>query len=396
MSKYIGTTSMGLKAPIIKKGDNIVEIIVDTVMNASEDAGFKIEDRDVLCMTESIVARSQGNYVTCEQVAEDVKRKVLSDTVGVIFPIMSRNRFSLILKSIAMATKKVVIQFSYPSDEVGNHFVKQEEIDNNGIDPYKDVFTEKEFTDIFENIEHEFTGVNYLKFYREIVEGSGAECEIILANNPKAILKYTDTVIASDIHTRKRTKRALKNYGAKNVLGLDDIMNESISGSGFNKIYGLLGSNKATEDSLKLFPENCEKIVKEIQEKLKEKTGKTVEVMVNGDGAFKDPVGKIWELADPVVSPGYTEGLKGTPSEIKLKYIVDNDLKDLSGDKLQIAIKDYINKKDKNLKGKMISEGTTPRQLTDLLGSLADLTSGSGDKGTPIVYIKGYFTNYGE
>lgn len=396
MSKYLGTISMGLKAPIIKKGDSIVDVVVDTVLKASEGAGFKIEDKDIIAMTESIVARAQGNYATCNEVAQDVKNKINSDEVGVVFPILSRNRFSLILKSIASAVKKVYIQFSYPSDEVGNHLVKMEDVDRKGINPYVDVFTEKEFTKVFKNIEHEFTGVNYLEFYRQIVEDAGAECEIVLSNDPRTVLKYTDTIIVSDIHTRRRTKRILEVSGAKKVIGLDDIMNERVSCSGFNKKYGLLGSNKATEDSLKLFPENCQEIVEEIQKKMIEKTGKNVEVMIYGDGAFKDPVGKIWELADPVVSPGYTDGLKGTPSEIKLKYVVDNELADLSGDELKSRVKDIINKKDKDLKGKMISEGTTPRQLTDLLGSLSDLTSGSGDKGTPIIYIKGYFTNYGE
>lgn len=396
MSKFLGTVSMGLVAPIIKEGDDMVKIATDTLLNASKGSGFEIEDRDVIALTESIVARAQGNYASIEQVAKDIKSKLDSNKIGVVFPILSRNRFSLILKSIASSCDEVIIQFSYPSDEVGNHFVTIEQMEQKGIDPYTDIFEEDEFVSQFEDIRHKFTGVNYVEFYKEIVNQMGAKCRIMFANSPTAILKYTDTVIAADIHTRERTKKTLKKNGAKKVLGLDDIMIKSVDGSGYNEKYGLLGSNKATEDTLKLFPYGCQELVENIQKNIKEKTGKKIEVMVYGDGAFKDPVGKIWEFADPVVSPGYTSGLKGTPSEIKLKYVVDNEMSNLGGKELEDAVKDYINKKDKDLVGKMASEGTTPRQLTDLLGSLADLTSGSGDKGTPIVYIKGYFTNYSD
>ena len=392
--RMIGTTSRGLRAPIIRQGDDLVKIVVDTVLEASKDDGFKVRDKDIVAMTEAIVARAQGNYATVEDIATDIRAKFPDGTIGVILPILSRNRFSICLRGIAMGAKKVIIMLSYPSDEVGNHLVSLDRLDEAGVNPYSDVLTEERYRELFGYEKHRFTGVDYVEFYRNLVEEAGAECEIIFANDPRAILTYTDCILACDIHTRHRTKRILKAAGAKTVYGLDDILSKSINGSGFNKDYGLLGSNKATEDTVKLFPKDCQTFVDAIQTELFKATGKRVEVMVYGDGAFKDPVGKIWELADPVVSPAYTIGLEGTPNELKLKYLADNDFADLSGEALRQAIKEKIKDKDDNLVGNMASEGTTPRQLTDLIGSLCDLTSGSGDKGTPIVYIQGYFDNY--
>ena len=393
MGRMVGPVVRGLRAPIIKQGDNMVDIVCETVIEAAKEEGYSIKDKDIVTITESIVARAQGNYATVDNIAKDVKTKFGDNTVGVIFPILSRNRFSLILKGISLGVKKVIILFSYPSDEVGNHFVSLEDLDNNNVNPWVDEFDEAKFISMFSNPVHKFTGVNYIEFYKKIVQEAGAECEIIFANDPKAILKYTKNVINCDIHTRKRTKKLLEDSGAQKVCSLEDILNSPVDGSGYSE-YGLLGSNKATEDTLKLFPRNSQELVEEIQAKLKDMTGKNLEVMVYGDGAFKDPVGKIWELADPVVSPGFTSGLAGTPSEIKLKYVADNEFADLKGEELKNAVVDYIKHKESDLVGKMVSEGTTPRQLTDLLGSLSDLTSGSGDKGTPIVYIQGYFDNY--
>ena len=392
--RMVGTTSRGLRAPIIRQGDDLVKIVVDTVLSAAEDDGFEVRDKDIVAMTEAIVARAQGNYAGVEDIAADIRAKFPEGTVGVIFPILSRNRFSICLRGIAMGAKKVVIMLSYPSDEVGNHLVSLDRLDEAGVNPYSDVLTEKRYRELFGYEKHRFTGVDYVEFYRNLVEEAGAECEIIFANDPRSILPYTDAVLACDIHTRHRTKRILKAAGARIVYGMDEILAESVNGSGFNADYGLLGSNKATEDTVKLFPKDCQPFVDAIQTELYKATGKRVEVMVYGDGAFKDPVGKIWELADPVVSPAYTVGLEGTPNELKLKYLADNDFADLSGEALRQAIKEKIKDKDDNLVGNMASEGTTPRQLTDLIGSLCDLTSGSGDKGTPIVYIQGYFDNY--
>ncbi len=394
MSRMIGTVSRGVRAPIIKEGDNIVDIVTSSVLEASADAGFSFNDRDIVAMTEAIVARAQGNYATVEDIAEDVKIKFGGETVGVIFPILSRNRFAICLRGIAKGAKKIVLMLSYPSDEVGNHLISLDALDEKGVDPYKDVLSLKQYRELFGYEKHTFTGVDYVEYYQGLIEDCGAEAEIIFANNPKAILDYTKNVLCCDIHTRARTKRLLKNAGAEIVFGLDEILNAPVNGSGFNADYGLLGSNKATEDRVKLFPRDCQAVVDAIQAKLKDATGKTIEVMVYGDGAFKDPVGKIWELADPVVSPAYTSGLEGTPNELKLKYLADNDFADLSGDALKDAIKARITEKDGNLVGQMVSEGTTPRRLTDLIGSLCDLTSGSGDKGTPIVFIQGYFDNY--
>ena len=394
MSRMIGTVSRGVRAPIIKSGDDIVEIVTSSVLEASKDDGFEFNDRDIVAMTEAIVARAQGNYATVDDIALDVKAKFGGDTVGVIFPILSRNRFAICLRGIAKGAKKIVLMLSYPSDEVGNHLVSLDALDEKGIDPYKDVLSLEKYRELFGYEKHTFTGVDYVEYYQELITSCGAEAEIIFANNPKAILDYTKNVLCCDIHTRARTKRLLKASGGEIVLGLDEILNAPVNGSGYNENYGLLGSNKATEDQVKLFPRECQPIVDEIQQKLFEATGKNIEVMVYGDGAFKDPVGKIWELADPVVSPAYTKGLEGTPNELKLKYLADNDFAELSGDALKNAIKEKIQAKDDNLVGKMASEGTTPRRLTDLIGSLCDLTSGSGDKGTPIVFIQGYFDNY--
>ncbi|MBQ4584721.1 MAG: coenzyme F420-0:L-glutamate ligase [Clostridia bacterium] len=394
MSRMVGTVSRGLRAPIIREGDNLIEIVTNTVLEASADDGFKVRNRDVVAMTEAIVARAQGNYATVDQIAKDVKAKLGGETVGVIFPILSRNRFAICLRGIAKGAKKIVLMLSYPSDEVGNHLISLDMLDEKGIDPYKDVLDLKTYRELFGYEKHRFTGVDYVEYYEQLIRESGADVEIIFANDPRAILAYTKNVLNCDIHTRFRTKRLLKNAGAEIVCGLDEILNSSVDGSGYNEQYGLLGSNKATEDKVKLFPRDCQKLVEAIQKSLLEKTGKIVEVMVYGDGAFKDPVGKIWELADPIVSPAYTNGLEGTPNEIKIKYVADNEFADLSGDALKEAIKSKIKEKDDNLVGQMASEGTTPRRLTDLIGSLCDLTSGSGDKGTPIVYIQGYFDNY--
>ncbi len=391
MSRLFGTISRGVRAPIIKNGDDIVKIVVDSVLAASKEEGVSFHNRDVVAMTEAIVARAQGNYASIDDIANDVKAKLGGQTIGVIFPILSRNRFSVCLKGIAKGTKKIVLMLSYPSDEVGNHLISLDEMDEKGVNPYTDVLTEAKYRELFGFKKHTFTGVDYVEYYKELITGMGAECEIIFANNAKAILNYTKNVLCCDIHTRARTKRLLKAGGANVVVGLDDIMSSSINGSGYNENYGLLGSNKSTEDTVKLFPRNCQPVVDAIQKELFEKTGKKVEVMVYGDGAFKDPVGKIWELADPVVSPAYTSGLEGTPNELKLKYLADNDFADLSGEELKQAIKNKISEKDATVVGQM---GTTPRRLTDLIGSLCDLTSGSGDKGTPIIWIQGYFDNY--
>ncbi len=391
MSRLFGTVSRGVRAPIIKNGDDIVQIVTDSVLEASKVEGVAFHDKDVVAMTEAIVARAQGNYASIDDIANDVKAKLGGQTIGVIFPILSRNRFSVCLKGIARGAKKVVLMLSYPSDEVGNHLVSLDALDEMGVNPYTDVLTEQKYRELFGYKKHTFTGVDYVEYYRTLIEEQGAECEIIFANNAKSILPYAKNVLCCDIHTRARTKRLLKAGGANVVIGLDDVLSSSVNGSGYNENYGLLGSNKSTENSIKLFPRNCQPIVDAIQQKLFEATGKKVEVMVYGDGAFKDPVGKIWELADPVVSPAYTAGLEGTPNELKLKYLADNDFKDLKGEELKIAIKNEIAKKDSTTVGQM---GTTPRRLTDLIGSLCDLTSGSGDKGTPIIWIQGYFDNY--
>jgi len=394
MSRMVGTVSRGLRTPIIRSGDNLVDIVSDTLLEAAEAEGFSIRDRDVLAMTEAIVARAQGNYASVDQIAQDVKAKFGGDTVGVIFPILSRNRFAICLRGIAKGAKKVVLMLSYPSDEVGNHLLSLDALDEKGVNPYSDVLTLEKYRELFGYETHPFTGVDYVEYYEGLIREAGAEVEIIFANDCRAILNYTKNVLCCDIHTRARTKRLLKANGGEIVLGLDEILTASVDGSGFNPNYGLLGSNKATEEQVKLFPRDCQDLVEAIQARILEKTGKHIEVMVYGDGAFKDPVGKIWELADPVVSPAYTDGLEGTPNELKLKYLADNDFGHLSGEALKEAIKDSIHKKDSNLVGKMASEGTTPRRLTDLIGSLCDLTSGSGDKGTPVVYIQGYFDNY--
>ena len=394
MSRTIGTVSRGVRAPIIRNGDDLAKIVTESVFEASRDAGFEIQNRDIIGMTEAIVARAQGNYASVDDIAADVRSKFPEGTVGVIFPILSRNRFAICLKGIARGAKKVVLKLSYPSDEVGNHLISVDAMDEKGVDPYRDVLDVKKYRELFGYEKHRFTGVDYVEYYDSLIRGEGAECEIIFANNPRAILDYTDAVLNCDIHTRQRTKRILKSAGAKTVYGMDEILTESINGSGYNEEYGLLGSNKATEEQVKLFPRDCQTLVEDIQKRILDATGKLVEVMVYGDGAFKDPVGKIWELADPVVSPAYTAGLEGTPNELKLKYLADNDFAALSGEELKAAIKSEIQKKDSNLVGNMASEGTTPRRLTDLIGSLCDLTSGSGDKGTPIIYIQGYFDNY--
>ncbi len=394
MERLVGTISRGVRCPIIREGDNLVDITVDSVLAAAQSEGFELRDRDVIGITESIVARSQGNYASVEDIAADVKAKLGGETVGVIFPILSRNRFAINLKGIAMGCKKVVLMLSYPSDEVGNALLTYDQLDDAGINPYSDVLTLEKYRELFGENVHEFTGVDYVDYYMSIVKEAGADVEVIFANQAKTILNYTDCIINCDIHTRVRTKRILKAAGAKVVCGLDDILTSSVNGSGYNEKYGLLGSNKSTEDKIKLFPKECKDLVVEIQNKLLEKTGKLVEVMVYGDGAFKDPQGKIWELADPVVSPAFTDGLIGTPNELKLKYLADNDFANLSGAELKEAISNSIKAKQDNLVGNMASQGTTPRQLTDLIGSLCDLTSGSGDKGTPIILIQGYFDNY--
>ncbi len=394
MSRMVGTVSRGVRAPIIRSGDDLVEIVTSSVLEAAKDDGFSVRDRDIIAMTEAIVARAQGNYATTTDIANDIKAKYPDGTVGVIFPILSRNRFSVCLKGIAKGVKKVVLMLSYPSDEVGNHLISLDMLDEKGVDPYRDVLDLKKYRELFGYEKHRFTGVDYVEYYESLIRSEGAECEVIFANDPRAVLNYTKNVLNCDIHTRARTKRLLKASGAEIVYGLDEILSSPVNGSGYNESYGLLGSNKATDDQVKLFPRDCQSLVENIQASIYKATGKKVEVMVYGDGAFKDPIGKIWELADPVVSPAYTSGLEGTPSELKLKYLADNDFADLSGDALKEAIKEKIQEKDSDLVGKMISEGTTPRRLTDLIGSLCDLTSGSGDKGTPIVYIQGYFDNY--
>ncbi len=392
--RRVGTVSRGIRCPIIRKGDDLSEIVTDSVLGAAEAEGFEIRDRDVISITESIVARAQGNYCSVQDIAEDVKAKLGGGTVGVIFPILSRNRFAICLRGIAMGCKKIVLMLSYPSDEVGNCLVSLDKIDEAGINPYSDVLSLEKYRELFGENKHEFTGVDYVAYYGDLIKACGCEVEIVFANQAKAVLDYTKSVINCDIHTRKRTKRILLAAGADKVVSLDEIMNAPVNGSGCNETYGLLGSNKATEDQVKLFPRECKDLVLDIQKKILDKTGKCVEVMVYGDGAFKDPQGKIWELADPVVSPAFTDGLIGTPNELKLKYLADNDFADLSGEALKKAISESIKAKDANLVGKMASEGTTPRQLTDLIGSLCDLTSGSGDKGTPVVLVQGYFDNY--
>jgi F420-0:gamma-glutamyl ligase len=394
MERFIGTTSRGLRAPIIREGDDIVTIVVDAVVKAVESEKIELMDRDVVAVTEAVVARAQGNYATADDIAEDVKAKFGDDTIGVIFPILSRNRFSVCLKGIARGAKKIVLMLSYPGDEVGNELVSLDLLDEKGIDPYKDVITESRYRELFGNVKHQFTGVDYVEFYKDTIENEGCEAEIILANDCRAILGYTKSVLNCDIHSRKRTKRLLEKAGVEKLYSLTDILSTPVNGSGYNEEYGLLGSNKATEDSVKLFPRDCQPIVDAIQESLFSYSGKKVEVMVYGDGAFKDPVGGIWELADPVVSPAFTKGLIGQPNEIKLKYIADNEFAHLSGAELKTAITEYINNKDSDLFGNMTAEGTTPRRLTDLLGYLSDLTSGSGDKGTPIILIQGYFDSY--
>lgn len=394
MSRMVGTVSRGIRAPIIREGDDLVKIVTDSVLEAARQEGYEVRDRDVVAMTEAIVARAQGNYATVDDIAQDVREKLGGGTIGVVFPILSRNRFAICLRGIAKGAKKVVLQLSYPSDEVGNHLVDLDLVDEKGVNPYTDVLTLERFRELFGHILHPFTGIDYIDYYAQLIRESGAEVEIIFANDPRAVLKYADYVLTCDIHTRARSKRLLKAAGAAVVCGLDDILNAPVNGSGCNEKYGLLGSNKSTEDKVKLFPRDCQKLVEDIQDSLFKATGRHVEVMVYGDGAFKDPVGKIWELADPVVSPAYTAGLEGTPNELKLKYLADNDFAALSGEALREAIKSEISKKDGSLTGKMAAQGTTPRRLTDLIGSLCDLTSGSGDKGTPIIHIQGYFDNY--
>lgn len=392
--RRVGTISRGIRCPIIREGDDLVSIVSDSVLEAAKAEGFEMRDRDVISITESIVARAQGNYVSVDDIAADVKAKLGGETIGVIFPILSRNRFAICLRGIAKGAKKVVLMLSYPSDEVGNELVSLDKVDEAGVNPYSDVLSLEKYRELFGVNKHPFTGIDYVEYYGELIESCGAEVEIIFANHAEAILDFTDCVLACDIHTRARTKRILKEKGAKVVCTLDDIMNAPVDGSGCNEKYGLLGSNKSTEDKVKLFPRECKDLVLGIQAKILEETGKHVEVMVYGDGAFKDPQGKIWELADPVVSPAFTDGLVGTPNELKLKYLADNDYKDLSGEELKKAIESSIREKDGNLVGNMASQGTTPRQLTDLIGSLCDLTSGSGDKGTPVVLVQGYFDNY--
>ncbi|MBP5416961.1 MAG: coenzyme F420-0:L-glutamate ligase [Clostridiales bacterium] len=392
--RRVGTVSRGIRCPIIRQGDDLSKIVTESVLEAAKSEGFELRDRDVIAMTESIVARSQGNYCTVQDIASDVKAKLGGETVGVIFPILSRNRFAICLRGIAMGCKKIVLMLSYPSDEVGNCLVNLDKIDEAGVNPYSDVLSLEKYRELFGENKHEFTGVDYVAYYGDLIKAVGCDVEIIFANQPKAILDYTKNVINCDIHTRARTKRILLAGGAEKVFGLDEIMNAPVNGSGCNEKYGLLGSNKATEDQVKLFPRDCKDLVLAVQKNILDATGKCVEVMVYGDGAFKDPQGKIWELADPVVSPAFTDGLIGTPNELKLKYLADNDFKDLSGEELKKAISESIKAKDSNLVGKMASEGTTPRQLTDLIGSLCDLTSGSGDKGTPVVLVQGYFDNY--
>ena len=394
MERLVGTVSRGIRAPIIREGDDIAKIVADSVLNAAESDSFSIGDRDVIAVTEAVVARAQGNYATTKQIATDVKAKFPDGVLGVIFPILSRNRFAICLKGIAMGVKKMVLMLSYPSDEVGNHLIDLDRLDEKGINPWSDVLTEAEYRKLFRYQKHVFTGVDYIEYYKDLITSCGCEVQIVLANDCRTILRYTKNVLCCDIHTRVRSKRLLQAAGAEKVLCLDEILNHPVDGSGCNEQYGLLGSNKATEDKVKLFPRNCDPVVERIQKLIFDACGKQVEVMVYGDGAFKDPVGKIWELADPVVSPAYTKGLEGQPNEVKLKYLADNDFAHLNGQALKDAISDYIRNKDQDLTGQMVSQGTTPRHLTDLIGSLCDLTSGSGDKGTPIVLVQGYFDNY--
>ncbi len=394
MERRVGTVSRGIRCPIIREGDDIATIVVNSVTEAAQIEGFELRDRDVVAVTESVVARAQGNYASVDAIAKDVKAKLGGGTIGVIFPILSRNRFAICLRGIAKGAKKIVLMLNYPSDEVGNALVSLDQLDDAGVNPYSDVLTEAKYRELFGENPHPFTGVDYIKYYGDLIKSCGAEVEIILANDPRVILRYTDSVLNCDIHSRVRTKRILKDAGAKCVVGLDEILSASVDGSGFNSKYGLLGSNKSTEDTVKLFPNECFDLVENIQAQLLEKTGKHIEVMVYGDGAFKDPQGKIWELADPIVSPAYTKGLEGTPNELKLKYLADNDFADLKGEELKKAIEGAIKKKGGDLVGNMASQGTTPRRITDLIGSLCDLTSGSGDKGTPVVLVQGYFDNY--
>ena len=394
MERRIGTISRGLRGPIIKEGDDLTKIVVDTLLECVDKGDFEIGEKDVLAITESILARAQSNYATTDQLAEDVRAKLGGETVGVVFPILSRNRFAICLRGIAKGAKKVVVMLSYPSDEVGNHILDLDLLDEKGVNPYTDLLTQAEFENLFGKSKHTFTDIDYVNYYKELIEEEGAEAEIIFSNNPRKIVDYTDKVICADIHTRARTKRLIKEAGGKVVIGMDELLNAPVNGSGYNPEFGILGSNKATENTIKLFPVNAQEFVEGVQAEIKKRTGKVVEVMVYGDGAFKDPVGKIWELADPVVSPGFTSGLVGQPNELKLKYLADNDFAELRGDELKAAIETAIKEKDANLVGQMATEGTTPRRLTDLLGSLCDLTSGSGDKGTPFIYIQGYFDNY--
>ena len=394
MERRIGTISRGLRGPIIKEGDDLTKVVVDTLLECVEKGDFEIGQKDVLAITESILARAQNNYATTDQLAADVKAKLGGETVGVVFPILSRNRFAICLRGIAKGSKKVVLMLSYPSDEVGNHLLDIDLLDEKGINPYTDLLTQEKFEELFGKSRHTFTDIDYVNYYKGLIEEEGAEAEIIFSNNPRKIVDYADKVICADIHTRARTKRLILEAGATTVIGMDELLNAPVNGSGYNPEYGILGSNKATEETIKLFPVNAQEFVEGVQAEIKERTGKIVEVMVYGDGAFKDPVGKIWELADPVVSPGFTGGLQGQPNELKLKYLADNDFADLRGDELKAAISAAIKEKDDNLVGQMATEGTTPRRLTDLLGSLCDLTSGSGDKGTPFIYIQGYFDNY--
>jgi len=394
MERKVGTVSRGIRCPIIREGDDLAKIVTDSVIEAAQSEGFELRNKDVICITESIAARAQGNYASIDAIAKDVKTKLGGETIGVIFPILSRNRFAICLRGIAKGAKKIVLMLSYPSDEVGNELVSLDKIDEAGVNPYSDLLTLEKYRELFGENRHPFTGVDYVEYYGSLIREEGAECEIIFANDARRILEYTKNVLCCDIHTRARTKRILKAAGAEKICGLDDILNASVDGSGFNSRFGLLGSNKSTEDKIKLFPEDCTALVFGVQTQILERTGKNVEVMVYGDGAFKDPVGKIWELADPSVSAGHTPGLEGTPNEIKLKYLADNDFADLSGDALKQAIEGRIKAKKDNLVGDMASQGTTPRRLTDLIGSLCDLTSGSGDKGTPVVLVQGYFDNY--
>ena len=394
MERMFGTVVRGVRAPIIREGDDLAAIVADTVVAALQRENIPIGEKDVVAVTEAVVARAQGNYATVDQIAADGRRKRGGETIGVVFPILSRNRFSILLRGFARGAKKIVLLLSYPSDEVGNHLVSQEALDKAGVDPYRDTLTREQFREKFGTVLHPFTGVDYIDFYTSIIEGEGAQCQVLLSNDPTAILAHTKNVLTCDIHTRQRTKAILRAAGAERLAGMDDILSAPVEGSGYNPDYGLLGSNKATEERVKLFPRDCQAFALAVQEKIRAATGRTVEAMVYGDGAFKDPVGKIWELADPVVSPGFTDGLTGQPNEVKLKYLADNNFAHLTGEALQEAIKEYIRQKDGDLTGRMESQGTTPRRLTDLIGSLCDLTSGSGDKGTPIVYIQGYFDNY--